>query len=177
MFQDNYLPKASISNSHCITINATSETIFPLVNELDFSRSRLIYWLFRLRGIPVRDSLSLKGLERLHFVRLETVEKRGVIIGLIGQFWTPSGRLKNFQPEEFINSHPEYAKATWSFELIPLNRSTTKLVTETRIYCPTARMQLQFRYYWTLIRPFSSLIRLEILKAVKREAEAQILPE
>ena len=43
--------------------------------------------------------------------------------------------------------------------------------TETRVYCLDEVSRKRFKLYWMLIRPFSGLIRREILQAVKRNAE------
>ena len=46
------------------------------------------------------------------------------------------------------------------------------LSTETRIKCFGRAALWKFRVYWSLIGPFSGLIRKAILKQVKTEAEA-----
>jgi len=59
---------------------------WPIAEALNFEKSRAICWLFKLRGIPVPESLTLKGLEKINFVKLETVPNKEIITGLIGQF-------------------------------------------------------------------------------------------
>lgn len=172
MLQDKYLKIADVYKTEYIDIKGSIEKIFPIVEELSFKNSKVIYWLFKLRGIPVPDSLSLKGLEKLNFVKLETNQKREIILGIIGQFWTPTGRLKRFKPDDFINfNDKDYAKAIWNFELIEINSSTTRLSTETRVFCPTEKIKKRFRFYWAFIQPFSTWIRREILKSIKRQVE------
>ncbi len=169
--QNKYLPASDISKSEVIVIHAPVEVVFRIVEDLDFSNSQVIRILFRLRGMPVPESLTLRGLEKLNFIRLETIKNEEMIIGLIGQFWTPSGRLKKFQPREFVEfQDSRYAKATWSFSLIPVD-NCIQLVTETRVLCPTRETKKKFRRYWRLIQPFSSLIRREILRSIKAKAE------
>ncbi|MEB2778682.1 hypothetical protein SYJ56_25465 [Algoriphagus sp. D3-2-R+10] len=172
MLQNKYLPNADFSNSEFIEIDAPFDKVFPVVEELNFKESRVIYWLFKLRGIPVPESLTLKGLEKINFVKLETIPDKELIIGLIGQFWTPTGRLKSFKSEDFISfENLEFAKAIWSFELSEGNNLKTRLNTETRILCPTDASKAKFKIYWTIIQPFSSWIRREILKALRKQVE------
>ena len=172
MLQDKYLKIADVCKTEWIDIEGSAERIFPLVDQLSFKNSRLIYWLCRLRGLPFPEGLSIKGLEKLNFVRLETVHNKEVVFGLIGQFWTPSGRLKRFNPDEFISyDDASYAKATWNFELIQINESVTRLSTETRVFCPTEKTKRRFKFYWTFVQPFSTLIRREILKSIKKQVE------
>lgn len=166
------MQQADFSKSEFIDINAPLDKVYPLVETLNFEKSKIIYWLFKLRGIPVPGSLTLKGLERINFVKLETIPNKEIIIGLIGQFWTTTGRLKRFKPEEFINfDNPNFAKATWNFELEEVNDIKTRLITETRIFCPTIGTKRRFKTYWIIIQPFSSWIRREILKAIRKQAE------
>lgn len=173
MLQDKYLSQADICKTASIEIKAPIGNVYPVVEKLDFSRSTIIYWLFKLRGIPVPESLTLKGLEKINFVKLETIHNREMIIGLIGQFWKPRGKLRKFNPEEFIRySHADFLKATWNFELRKINDSKTQLITETKVFCPTQKTKNKFRIYWTIIEPFSSWIRREILKAIKKQAES-----
>ena len=47
------------------------------------------------------------------------------------------------------------------------------LSTETRIRCFGRSALWKFRLYWTLIAPFSGLIRKAILKRVKIDAESE----
>jgi hypothetical protein len=172
MLQDKYLRQADISKSEFIEINAPIDKVYPIVEALNFEKSKIIYWLFKLRGIPVPKSLTLKGLERINFVKLEAIPNKEIIIGLIGQFWTPTGRLEIFKPEEFVDfDNSNFAKATWNFELTKVDDFKTRLNTETRIFCPTTETKKKFKTYWTIIQPFSSLIRREILKAIKKQAE------
>src|SRR5688500_13801115 len=111
MLQDKYLPTPDLCRKESIEIRASVDKIFPIVEELNFKNSEVIYWLFKFRGIPVPESLTLKGLEKLNFVLLEKTPPKEILIGLIGQFWTKTGKLMRFKPEDFINfSDPNFAK-------------------------------------------------------------------
>ncbi|WP_051052934.1 hypothetical protein [Fulvivirga imtechensis] len=172
MLKEKYLPEANVSKTETVVVQAPVEVIYPLVETLDFSESKIIYWLFKLRGIPVPESLSLKGLEKIRFVKLEAVPNKEIILGLIGQFWTPAGDLRVFKAEEFTGfNNVDYAKATWSFELTPVNEKVTLLSTETRVLCMKEETRRKFRIYWMLIQPFSSWVRREILHCIRKRAE------
>lgn len=177
MLQHKYLPKWHFQHTESVHIRKGVEEVFPIVRDLDFSDSRLLYWLFKVRGIPVPECLSLKGLESLNFTRLEEVKNKELIIGLVGKFWTFKGHLRKFESRDFKDAEFEdYARATWSFQLIPLSANETFLVTETRIFCPTRSSKLKFRLYWFFIKPFSSLVRTRILKSIRRKAEGDYYP-
>ena len=171
MLLKKYLPQYHYSSKHKIKISATPEKIFELTDRLDMSGSPLIRFLFRLRGMPSR-MLNREGLQSDKFIELERTSPQEIIIGLIGQFWKPNGNLRSFTPAEFISfQEPGFLKAVWNFQLIPQSATSTLLTTETRIQCMDNEAQKKFSRYWLLIRPFSGIIRKEILRVIKRKAE------
>lgn len=170
--QEKYLPNFDFSKTETYIINCSKDKIFPLIKNLEFKNSKLIYCLFKLRGIPVPESLTLKGLEKLGFIKLDLTENNELILGLVGKFWTLKGSLLKMSSEEFLKfNNCEFAKTTWNFKLIPIHSNRTKISTETRIFCPNAQNRKKFKLYWTFIQPFSSIIRKEILKNIKSDAE------
>ena len=64
-----------------------------------------------------------------------------------------------------------WAKAAWSFRVDPAPGGGATLSTETRILCTDPGSLRAFRRYWRLVRPFSGVIRIEMLLAIRREAE------
>jgi len=64
------------------------------------------------------------------------------------------------------------AKAAWNFTVKPCADGTTELRTETRVLCADAATRRRFRTYWTLVAPFSGLIRREMLAAFRSAAES-----
>lgn len=171
LLQDKYLPSFHFSEEHSILINASSQRIFSLVGgNLQFNGSWIIKVLFWLRGMP-SSMMSLTGLAKGKFITLKTLPDQEIIIGLIGRFWKPTGDLQHFNPEEFSSLQPNgFAKACWNFRLVP-EENGTRLVTETRILCLGEDCHKKFSRYWFIVRPFSGIIRKEILKVVKRQAE------
>ena len=87
---------------------------------------------------------------------LEDVPGEGLILTLRGQFW----RLRGRGPEA-------PATAVIDFRALP-----GRLVTETRIHVPDPASRKKFARYWLVVRPFSGLIRMLVLAAAKRRAEA-----
>lgn len=172
MLQDKYLALYQFSEKHTLVIQKPARQVWPLLAQMDFRKVTLIRILFALRGMPAR-MMNLEGLQRSRFVLLEQIENKELIFGLIGQFWRPSGNLQKFQAAEFL-LFPSvgFAKATWSFELVPTADGTVEVTTETRIWCSTDKVLRKFQRYWFIVRPFSGIIRKELLKHIKKQAEA-----
>lgn len=169
-----WLPEAPFAEKHTVIVVAKPAAIFPHLIELDFSNSSITRLLFRLRGLPVKH-MNLHGFQRLRFVILERTENEQLALGLIGRFWTVTGDLQTFQPREFEHfNKPGFAKAVWTFSLVPIDAIRTRLITETRIACTDSASEKRFRLYWWLIKPFSGLVRKEILRIIKAKAEQSI---
>jgi hypothetical protein len=86
----------------------------------------------------------------------------------------PQGDLKKIDAETFKSFDVAgYAKAVWNFSLRE-EKTGTRLTTETRIKCTDMTSRRRFGFYWAIVRPFSGLIRMQMLKAIKRRAETSV---
>ena len=173
MLADKYLPNFHFSAAHQILIHAPTERIWPLLDNLEYGDSSVIRLLCALRGMP-RRSTNTEGLLQTRFVRLGQVEGKEMLMGLIGRFWRPLGDLITFKQEEFSAFEQSgYAKATWSFDLVDAGGGFTCVNTETRILCTDEGSRKNFTRYWFFVKPFSGIVRKEILKQLKRKAESE----
>jgi hypothetical protein len=64
-------------------------------------------------------------------------------------------------------------KVLFSFRFRRLDEGHVEVDTETRVLCVGRGSKLRFWPYWLAIKPFSGWIRREILKLIKKEAEAR----
>jgi len=171
MLQDKYLPQFDFFEKHGIQIATTPDRIFSLVDEFDLRDSKLIRFLFLLRGMGSEMTLK-KGLVNENFVELEKLPDQEVALGLAGQFWKPQGNLQKLSADEFrVFDRENFVKAVWNFTLTTVGDNTTWVETETRIQCIGTKARRRFRVYWFFIKPFSGIIRMEILRLIKRKAE------
>ncbi len=168
---DDYAPEYDVASRHHVDVRATPEVVYDAARRLDLSRSGLIRTLFRLRGLPTRR-LNLEGFLKMGFVLLDEKPQQELLLGLIGRFWTPTGHLQRFEPAAFRPfDQPGFAKATWTFYIDPQPDGIVRLSTETRVQCTDAASLRRFRRYWRIVGPFSGLIRKEMLRVIKQEAE------
>lgn len=173
MLIDRYLDTFDFSERHHVSVAGRPEEIYRAAYEIDFTESFAIRWLLRLRGMST-ENFSLKSLERSIFKKLDEEPGGELVLGLIGQFWTILGGLQTIRSAtEFCEfEKPGYAKAVWNFS-VSEEGSQSQLATETRIRCLDNVSRRSFGRYWTLVRPFSGLIRMEMLRAIKRRVEAR----
>jgi hypothetical protein len=171
MLLDKYLPEYHYREKHEMVINASPAKVYELVTKLDIGESWIIKTLLALRGLP-SQLINKEQMHRTRFIELENLPQKEMIIGLIGQFWKPSGNLQLFKPEEFLSFDEKgFLKAVWNFDISEQSSSTTLLTTETRIQCLGDYAKRRFSMYWFVVRPFSGLMRKEMLKAMKRKSE------
>ncbi len=171
MLIDEFLPRYHVRERHAVDIGAPVETVDLVLRSVDLGASPVIRSLFRLRGLP-RSALTLDGLLQMGFALLGDIPQQELVFGLVGRFWTLAGDIQRIDAESFETfDRKGYAKAAWNFTLSPGTRGTTRLATETRVYCLDDGSRKRFRLYWLIIGPFSGSIRKEMLRIVKREAE------
>ncbi len=184
MLIDEFLPAYDVAERHQVEVYARTERVYGAVNRLDLGGSGMVRMLFWLRELPVllldpssrsregRLGLTLEALLDGGFVLLGERPNEELLLGLVGRFWTPSRDIQRLVPDEFLNfERSGYAKAVWNFSLSGQAGGTTLLTTETRVLCLDATSRKQFLFYWSLVGLFSGLIRRQILRSIKRQAE------
>lgn len=177
MLTDDFLPRYDVREQHRTNVRAPVERVYRAVRRLDISRARLSMFLFRLRGIPVGFSapscFTLDDFLKMRFILLGERPNEELLLGLVGRFWTPTGELRRLDRDGYRTfNKPGFAKAAWNFSLSEQSDGFVVLETETRVLCLDDVSRGRFRLYWLLIGKFSGLIRREILRAVKRNAES-----
>lgn len=182
MLIDDFLPDYHAVERHAIGVAAPAERVYSAVRTLNLGESRIVRWLFALRGLPLLLSghqrrgaprWTLDSLLGAGFILLGEDPPREILLGLVGKFWTPTGERVRLDAEGFRRfDRPGFAKAAWNFSLAESVSGETWLKTETRVFCLDAAARCRFRAYWLVVRPFSGWTRREALRAIKRAAEA-----
>jgi hypothetical protein len=171
---DDFLPVYEFSERHRVAIAAPEERIDDALRSVSIAElpvARALWFLRRL-GRPYGDATKPFVGGELPGVVLEDVPGEGIVLGLTGQFWRLRGGHRDpARPrtaEEFLAyARPDACKAVIDFRVGP-----SLLTTETRVHVADAAARRKFRRYWLVIRPFSGLIRVLLLRAARRRAEA-----
>ena len=169
---DRFLPEYDAREYHEAVVEAEPDRTYAALWQADFGRSRIVRFLFAVRGLPWRARLGLDDLTRIGFVILGEEPGREIVFGLTGRFWRVAGDLHPVGPEDFLSySAPGVARAAWSFTVERAPQGGTNLSTETRVSTNDPVTRRAFRRYWRLIGPFSALIRRRILRVIQETAE------
>ena len=178
---DQFLPAYDFSASYDIRIHAPPAEVYECLLWVDFNDLWLVRFLETVRTakrIP-RSRVPRDLHQRLQgtgFVMLAEVPNAELIMGIAGRFWRPDGgRCMDLTADDFVGFvRPGFAKVAWNFMLRRDSPESTVLSTETRIKCFGQGAFWRFGIYWSLISPFSGLIRKAMLQRVKTEAESRV---
>ncbi|HEX8363039.1 MAG TPA: hypothetical protein VF613_23145 [Longimicrobium sp.] len=181
MLIDRFLPEPEVVSRHETEVNAPGERVWAAARTLDLASSSVVKALFALRSLPGllsratrerRLGVDMDGLLRTGFVLLDEAPGDEVVLGLVGRFWTPAGGIVRVAPEDFTAfQRPGYAVAAWNFTVRGPAEGPVRLATETRVRLTDPSSRRRFRAYWTVVGPFSGLIRREMLRTIRRAAE------
>ena len=184
MLIDSFAPEPDASEVHRILIHASRHAVYETLRTADLRGSAVIKLLLLLRSIPAFVTRPFDSLPRNQKVTLETLEDSGfgvlaeepsseIVLGVTGRFWRPTGNVSPFVRADFDRPVAAgFARGVWNFNVREAAQGSTILQTETRVVCGDAASRRKFRCYWLIIRPFSGLIRLIMLRNVRRMSEA-----
>lgn len=146
---DKYLPDYTYNEYHERLINASVKECFIVARNLDMGKSFITKTLMKLRGLSTTD-LSLHGfLKNICFAYRE----------------------EDLYKEFVIDASQSNIQIIWNFYFKEINENNTVVSTETRILCLTKKSKFRFSLYWFFVQPFSGIIRLEMLRLIKKQAE------
>lgn len=180
---DEFMPIYDARTSHRLRVDAPAGVVYEAARHAHVERSPVVRLLIALRNVPMslsagrgarRLALSIDELTRNgRFIVLAERPGKEFALGLVGAFWRPQPDLQRVDASDFAAyADKRFAKAVWTFAVEP-DGAASLLSTETRVRCPSDATRRRFLLYWRVVGPFSGLIRREILRAVKREAERQ----
>lgn len=112
-------------------------------------------------------ALPARGFGFHSFTPLGSVPDVEVAFGLAGQFWKLDYGLLRLPDADAFERLQNQPKLVLNMCVVP-EVGGSRLVTHTRVHCPTEALRRRFAPYWTLIRPVSGLIRHRLLRAVAR---------
>ena len=172
MLIDEFLPSYDVSARYEIDVHAAISEVYLAARFLDMSSSKVVRWLYRLRGLP-QGNLTLDGMLKWGFVLLADKPSHELVFGLLGRFWAFSPQIQRVNADAFTKfGRPGFAKAVGNIAFIAQGDGSVRVTTETRIHCPDDATRRCFRLYWLFIGPFSGIIRKEWLRLIKQRAEA-----
>jgi hypothetical protein len=178
---DRFMPTYDVREQHQVTVRAPAEVTHACARELDLRRAPLVRGLFRTRQLlmgggrnapEITQRSFLDEVQALGWRVLAEEPGRELVMGAVTQPWVADVVFRGVAPEEFAAfQEPNYVKIAWTIGVAPQADGRSMFRTETRAVATDPAARVRFRRYWTLASPGIVLIRWEMLRLVKREAE------
>ncbi|KZB85994.1 DUF2867 domain-containing protein [Amycolatopsis regifaucium] len=173
---EQFTPRPDFAERHEIDISASPEAVWSAWQAMTITDPPPIARAL----IAVRSCIARLRHGHAHsdlpkmFIPLAAERPREVVEGLVGRWWE-FGKHRNREeitgPAGFLAfAEPGYAKATVSFSFTETGAGRTHVVTETRVVCMDAGARRAMARYWLLIRPFSGVLRMALLRTLRKRA-------
>ena len=179
---DRFLPAYEVREVHQTRVDAPPELTYAVAEALDFQQSALVKGIFKGRELlmgaerQARQPQSfLAEVRTLGWRVLDEEPGQHLVMGAVTQPWKAEVQFRGLEPEEFAAfNQPGYAKIAWTIAVEPNGGSGSVFRTETRVSTTDPESRRRFRRYWTMVSPGVGLIRREMLRLVRREAERRM---
>lgn len=182
---ERFAPHCVASTRQRVFVSATPAETYRAIWDADLLRAplaRTLGWLalvperFRARLRHERAPASSRSAHLRDMLRddspwilLADEPGREVVLGLL---WTPPAGGTKCGGDDFATfGAPGFAKVVWSLSVVPFGAGHSLLVTQTRTETTDPVATRRFRLIWPLISFFAGLLRLQVLRAIKADAE------
>lgn len=168
------LPGAEFTEHHDLVLDAPPERVWTALRAARWTDLRVTLPLMAVRGLGLRLPDGERGLligpgGPTPFVHLE--DGRCAVGVSVAQPWRArperGPRMPSLTAVRAFDE-PGWLKMGMEFRLHPLPGGRTRLATVTMCQPTDAAAGRAFRRYWRVIRPFSGLVRMDMLRAVRR---------
>jgi hypothetical protein len=179
---DETMPEYEVRERHSVSVSAPPDITLAAAREISFRDSLIVRTIFALRALPGR----LLGVPAAHSERRPVLDEvvtlgwrqlaetpgRQVIMGAVTQPWRQAVEFHGIPASEFVAfREPGHAKIAWTIEVEPAGPSSSVFSTETRVITTDPVSRERFRRYWAFLSPGILIIRYEMLRLVRAEAE------
>ncbi len=168
------LPGAEFVECHSLVIDAPPERVWQALQHTTWGELRVTAPLLLARGLGSLSGRHRRLLDHGPVQMLLTETGRYAVGGRIARPWRVVPTLgPDVATLEELAAFDEgsWLKYGMDFRLHPLPGNRTRLETTTLCEPTDENARRRFAAYWKVIRPFSGLIRLDMLHAVARRAQ------
>ena len=170
------LPGATFGEWHHGIIDGDIEVVWQRLHQLQWSDLRLSRVALLARGFGVGPGLERGCLATFApFAVVAEIPPREVAFAVVGKPWSPVPQAEPVGTLEDVRafSRPGWLKYGMDWRLTELPDGRTLVETSTLCEPTDAAARRRFSAYWLVIRPWSGLIRREMIEALRRPARAR----
>lgn len=178
---DAYIPRPDVRERFETSVHAPPAVVMDVAEHFDLQSLALVHGIFRMRewimGVRggERPSAGLRDeLTALGWGVLEERPGELLICGAVCRPWLPDVRFHAVAPDVFASyDEPDCVKIAWTLEAEAVGTGVTRFSHETRAVATDESARGKFRRYWRWARFGIISIRLLLMPAVRRQAEAR----
>jgi hypothetical protein len=181
-----FIPQPRLHQVDRVAVATYPAETWTVVRATDLYELRFVRALFTARLLPERVGARLRRRQlepsprsaRLDeiagrgpgFRRLAEVPGQEFVAGAIGKFWEPSIPFLEASPETFMAfAEPGFGKVAWSLQVHPRGGGGSWVVVDLRVSATNEEAWRRFGRYWSLVGPFSHVIRKSLLRALVKK--------
>jgi len=169
---DRVLPRYTFRHEHAVWVHSGDPgRVMDVVRDAPLGQSWWITILFRLRGLPSPAGGSRAFVRAMGWSVLESGEPLEYVVCYLHP--STCSPVEDVENADTFRAKSAERKVAFAFAARSIAPDIVELRTETRVLCGDRRQTVLFGWYWMAIRPFSVLIRLQILRLVRNAAEAE----
>jgi hypothetical protein len=178
---DRFMPRYDVRERFETTIRAPADLVMDVACHFDMQSPALVKAIFWTRDKlmggnppPRRAQGILEETKALGWGVLANEPGKLIICGARCQPWLASVRFSEISPLQFAAyDAPNEVKIAWTLEVDAFGPAMTHLAQETRAVATDDEARVRFLRYWRWARFGIIAIRLLLLPAVRRAAEAR----
>jgi hypothetical protein len=172
---DTWLPDYQVRVAYRRASRATPEQLWKAAGRTRIRDTRVLRPLIGARlgpHTPPADT-TFRELFRTDIFTLLEEGDRYSISGVAGCLWAPRGEFARFESAADYRQYDPPGRAKGAvLTMVREHGRGSEIVTEIRVWCTDRRAEMRFRPVWMLVSPFMRFVRMDLLRAVTRRAEA-----
>lgn len=166
---DRILPQFHFTERHWTTVRAPPVKVFDAIEAVDLADSTIAKTLMAIWRIPARAflrNLTNRPMSTADFILLHRAPPHDLVRGLVSGV-----ARRTWSSDEYLSYVGPGFKLAWGFSVRVIGNGVCRVDTETRVLCCDSKTKRWFTMYWLIIRPWSGLIRRDLLRLIRRRAE------
>jgi hypothetical protein len=176
---DRFMPVYEVGEMHETPVRAEAAVTYEVLTAVTLDRSALVRAIFRGRELLLRANVQrrpprpfLDEVRDLGWRVLAEVPGRQLVFGAVTRPWEADVRFRGVPADQFARfDEPGYARIVWTVAVEPRPGGGSVFRTATRVATTDDDSRRRFRRYWAVFSPGILLIRSEMLRLVRTEAE------
>ena len=192
-----FIPIAHFKEIHSTHIPAPAQQSWDALQNFELSESKLTSILFLIRGLKFPAISASKKYDwsfswfgfffsGFHPIVIRPPHSFVLWLGLT----LPDKKMSYHQKKLFKSIYKKFLQKNkdkfghrnivwqinenvdigWDFQIVPISNHSCNLTTETRVFFRSKRFKQLFLPYWIIIRLFSGVIRLDMLRLIRKNA-------